>query len=82
MVQVAATGRVEAMTTEKADVGESTNEVGCGSAATAGGDVSSAKAAEGGAPLRGCHRCGKEGHISANCTEVLCEPVQRTRAHC
>ena len=79
MVQVAATGKVEATATEKADVGESTNEVGGGSAA--GGDGSSAKATEGSASVRGCYRCGKKGYIRANSTEKLCKPVLRTRAH-
>ena len=77
---MAATGKVEATATEKADVGESTNEVGGGSATAAGGDGSSAKATEGSAPVRGCYRCGKKGHIRANYTEKLCKPVQRTGA--
>ena len=47
MVQVAATGKVEATATEKADVGESTNEVCGGSAVAAGGVGSSAKANQG-----------------------------------
>ena len=63
MVQVAATA------TEKADVGDSTNEVDGGSAAAAGGDGSSAEATEGSAPVRGCYRRGKKGHVRANCTE-------------
>ena len=33
-------------------------------------DGSSAKAIEGSAPLRGCYRRVKEGHISNNCTET------------
>ena len=40
--------------------------MGGGSAATAGGDGGSAKATEGSAPVRGCYRCGREGHISTN----------------
>ena len=71
MGEVEATGKVEATITEKADGGEntdgaveSTNEVGGGSAAAVGGDGSSAETTEGSAPVRGCYRCGKEGHIS------------------
>ena len=82
MGEVEATGKVEATITEKADGGEntdgaveSTNEVGGGSAAAVGGDGSSAETTEGSAPVRGCYRCGKEGHIRANCTEKLCKPV-------
>ena len=52
--------------------GGGTNEVGGGSAAAAGGDGSSAKVAEGSAPVRGCYWCGKKGHIIVNCTEKLC----------
>ena len=44
--------------------------MGGGSAATAGDDRSSAKATEGRAPVRGCNRCGKEGHLSTNYTEA------------
>ena len=44
--------------------------MGGGSAATDGGGSSSAKATEGSAPVRGCYRCGKEGHVSTNCTEA------------
>ena len=44
--------------------------MGGGSAATADGDDSSAKPAEDSALVRGCYRCGKEGHISTNCTEA------------
>ena len=45
-----------------------------GSAATAGGDGSSAKATEeGSAPVTGYYRCGKEGHISTNYTEARCK---------
>ena len=40
--------------------------------AAADGDGSSAKATEGSAPVRGCYRCGKQGHIRANRTERLC----------
>ena len=46
--------------------GRGTNEVGDGSAAAAGGDGISAKAAEGSVLVRGCYMCGKQGHISAN----------------
>ena len=81
IMPVAAMGNVEATATEKADVGESTNEVSGGSAAAAGGDGSSAKATEGSAPVRGCYRCGKNNRIRANFTERLSKPVQRTRAH-
>ena len=51
---------------------QGTNEVGGGAAAAAGGDSSGAKATEGSAPVRGCFRCGKEGHIRANYAEKLC----------
>ena len=44
--------------------------MGGGSAATAGDDGSSAKATEGSAPVSGCYRYGKEGHISTNYTEA------------
>ena len=43
--------------------------MGGGSAATAGGDGSSAKGTEGRAPVRGCYRCGKESNINTNYTE-------------
>ena len=52
--------------------GRGTSEVGGGSAAVVDGDGSNAKATEGSAPVRGFHRCGKEGHVRANCTENLC----------
>ena len=52
--------------------GRGTNEVGGGSAAAAGGHGINAKAAEGSAPVRRCFRCGKQGHVRANCTETLC----------
>ena len=54
--------------------------MGGGSAATAGGDGSSAKATEGSAPVRGCYRCGKEGQIRTNCKEKLCSRYNR-RGH-
>ena len=44
--------------------------MGGDSVATAGGNGSSAKATKGSAPVRGCYRCGKEGHISTNYTEA------------
>ena len=49
-----------------------TNEDGGGSAAVAGDDGSSAKAAEGSTPEVRCYRCGKKGHSKADCTEELC----------
>ena len=52
--------------------GRGTYKVGGGSAAAAGGDGIRAKAAEGIAPVKGCYRCGKQGHMRANCTEKLC----------
>ena len=66
MVPVAATGKVEAAATEKADVGENTDgaEDGGGSAAPAGGDGGSAKATEGSAPVRGCYRCSSSSSSS------------------
>ena len=62
MVQGAATEKAEATATETANVGESTTEVGGGSAAVAGGD-GSGKATNPSTPVRGCYRCGKKGRI-------------------
>ena len=50
--------------------GRGTVEVCGGSVAAAGGDDSSAEAAEGSAPVRRC--CRYQGHTRANCTEKLC----------
>ena len=52
--------------------GEGTNEDGAGSVAAAGGDGSSAKAAEGGTFEVRFYRCGKKGHWRVDCTEELC----------
>ena len=78
MVQVAATGKVEATATEKADVGESTNKADDGSAAAAGGDGSNANATEGSIPVRGCYRCGKKGHIR-RCSGRVLGPGRESR---
>ena len=58
--------------------GRGTNEVGGGSATAAVGDGSTAEAAEGSAQMRGSYRCGKQGHIRANCTEKLCSRCNDT----
>ncbi|CAN0004005.1 unnamed protein product, partial [Laminaria digitata] len=47
--------------------GKGTNEGGGASAAAAGGDGNSAKAAEGNYPRWECYRCGKKGHVAADC---------------
>ena len=52
--------------------GNGTNEDGSGLATAAGGDGSSAKAADGGTSEVRCHRCGKNGHWRVDCTEELC----------
>ena len=53
-------------------VSKGTNEHGGGSAAAAGGDVSSVKAGDGGTSEVRCHRCRKKGHWRIDCTEELC----------
>ena len=80
MVQVAATGKVEATATEKVDVGESTDGAVEAPTKTVVArprlPVVMAPAPKPpkvrSAPVRGCYRYGKEGHIRANCTEMLC----------
>lgn len=54
---------------ERGRSGRGTNEDGGGSAAAAGGDVNSAKAADGSIPAMTCYRCDKKNHWVAICTE-------------
>ena len=60
--------------------GKGTNEDDGGPAATAGGDGSSGRAAEGSIPEARCYRCGMKGHLKADCTGELCSRCHG-RAH-
>ena len=82
MVQVAATGKVEATATEKADVGESTNEVCGGSAVAAGGVGSSAKANQGKCLSGGVLQVWQGRPYKGQLHGEAVQPLQRTRAHC